>query len=137
MSRVERDEKDELKGFKVNFDDDYDPANPKCWPRWYRMCIVAGFSFTSLATGIYSTTYTSGIAGMSEDLHIGDPSLPSLGLSLYLIGLALGALIMAPLSETFGRRPMYIAGLSVFLAFIPVAALATSFIHVLVARFLG
>ncbi|KAF6802125.1 MFS multidrug transporter [Colletotrichum sojae] len=95
------------------------------------------FAFTTLATGIYSTAYSSGINDMSRELGVTDKSLPLLGISLYLVGLALGALIMAPLSETFGRRPMYIGGLTIFLGLIPIAALATNFTMVIVARFLG
>ncbi|KAK8005803.1 mfs multidrug transporter [Apiospora arundinis] len=131
------DPKTDLKGFKVNFAPGHDPANPKCWSTAYKMVIVAGFAYTALSTGIYSTAYSSGIPEMSRELRIGDPTLPSLGISLYLVGLALGALIMAPLSETFGRRPMYIAGMSTFVALIPVAALANSFTVVLLARFFG
>ncbi|OBR07080.1 Major facilitator superfamily transporter [Colletotrichum higginsianum IMI 349063] len=125
-----------LKAFRVDFWDG-DPADPKSWSTAYRVFVVGMFAFTTLATGIYSTAYSSGIPQMSEELHITNPSLPLLGISLYLVGLALGALIMAPLSETFGRRPMYIGGLTIFLGLIPVAALATDFTTVIVARFLG
>ncbi|TDZ15838.1 Citrinin biosynthesis cluster MFS transporter mrr1 [Colletotrichum orbiculare MAFF 240422] len=125
-----------LKGFRVDLYPG-DPDDPKSWSVGYRVLVVAMFAFTTLATGIYSTAYSSGINDMNRELNVTDPSLPLLGISLYLVGLALGALIMAPLSETFGRRPMYIGGLSVFLALIPVAALATNFTMVIVARFLG
>lgn len=131
------DPKKDLQGFRVNFAPGHDPANPKCWSTAYKIVIVAGFAYTALSTGIYSTAYSSGIAEMSKELHITNPTLPSLGISLYLVGLAFGALIMAPLSETFGRRPMYIAGMSTFVALIPVAALANSFTAVLLARFFG
>ncbi|KAK1966144.1 major facilitator superfamily transporter [Colletotrichum sublineola] len=125
-----------LKAFRVDFWEG-DPDDPQNWSTAYRILVVGMFALTTLATGIYSTAYSSGIPQMSADLDITNPSLPLLGISLYLVGLALGALIMAPLSETFGRRPMYIGGLSVFLALIPVAALATDFTMVIVARFLG
>ncbi|KAK8023552.1 mfs multidrug transporter [Apiospora rasikravindrae] len=131
------DPKKDLQGFKINFAPGHDPANPKCWSTAYKMTIVAGFAYTALSTGIYSTAYSSGIPEMSRELHIADPTLPSLGISLYLVGLAFGALIMAPLSETFGRRPMYIAGMSTFVALIPVAALSNNFLAVLLARFFG
>ncbi|KAH8892539.1 major facilitator superfamily transporter [Thozetella sp. PMI_491] len=130
------DEKTALKAFRVDFYPG-DPADPKNWSLKYRILVTAIFAYTTLATGIYSTAYSSGITQMSAELQVIDTSTPLLGISLYLVGLALGALIMAPLSETFGRRPMYIAGLSVFLALIPIAALANSFTAVLVARFLG
>ncbi|KAL0942955.1 MFS multidrug transporter [Colletotrichum truncatum] len=125
-----------LKAFRVDFYPG-DPSDPKCWSIRYRVLVIGMFAFTTLATGIYSTAYSSGINDMVKELGITNSSLPLLGISLYLVGLALGALIMAPLSETFGRRPMYIGGLTVFLALIPIAALATNFTMVIVARFLG
>ncbi|KAK2729739.1 MFS multidrug transporter [Colletotrichum kahawae] len=125
-----------LKAFRVDFYPG-DPDDPKCWSVAYRILVIGMFAFTTLATGIYSTAYSSGINSMVPELGVTNQSLPLLGISLYLVGLALGALIMAPLSETFGRRPMYIGGLSVFLALIPMAALATNFTMVIVARFLG
>ncbi|GKT44853.1 citrinin biosynthesis cluster MFS transporter mrr1 [Colletotrichum spaethianum] len=125
-----------LTAFRVDFWDG-DPDDPQNWSTAYRIVVIGVFAFTTLATGIYSTAYSSGINQMSAEFHITNASLPLLGISLYLVGLALGALIMAPLSETFGRRPMYIGGLSIFLGLIPIAALATNFTMVIVARFLG
>ncbi|KFA54225.1 hypothetical protein S40293_08135 [Stachybotrys chartarum IBT 40293] len=139
-SEFDRDNSDDevevLKAFRVDFLPG-DPRNPQNWSTAYRVLVTVMFSYTTLATGIYSTAYTSGIPQMAEELRVTDPSVPLLGISLYLVGLALGALFMAPLSETFGRRPMYIVGLSVFLITIPVAALAQSITTIIVARFLG
>src|SRR5439155_24248882 len=62
-------------------------------------------------------------------LHIVVPALPllvlafddsaarvQLVLTLYLAGIAAGQLVYGPLSDRFGRRPVLIAGLAVFLA---------------------
>ena len=125
-----------LKAFRVDFDA-ADKRDPKNWSVAYRILVIGMFAYTTLATGIYSTAYSSGIPQMVSELGVVNASLPLLGISLYLVGLALGALIMAPLSETFGRRPMYAVGLAAFLALIPVAGLATNFETVIVARFLG
>lgn len=130
------DETEVLKAFRVDFLSG-DPRNPQNWSTAYRILVTSMFSYTTLATGIYSTAYTSGIPQMVEELRVTDPLVPLLGISFYLVGLALGALFMAPLSETFGRRPMYIMGLSVFLILIPVTALAQSITTIIVARFLG
>ena len=55
-----------------------------------------------------------------------------LTLTLYLVGLALCQLIYGPLSDRFGRRPMVLAGMTLFVAASLVAALAPS-IEVLIA----
>lgn len=53
-------------------------------------------------------------------------------LTLYLVGMAVCQLFYGPLSDRFGRRPMVLAGLALFVAASLMAALATS-IHVLIA----
>src|SRR3984885_8524483 len=61
-------------------------------------------------------------------LHMVVPTLPLLGrvfdrgpaevqlvLTLYFMGIAAGQLVYGPVSDRFGRRPVLIAGLSLFL----------------------
>ena len=60
-----------------------------------------------------------------------------LPLTLYTLGLAIGPLFIAPLSETLGRRPVYIGTLTVFLAFIAASGAANNFVALLVCRFIA
>jgi len=60
-----------------------------------------------------------------------------LPLTLYTLGLAIGPLFIAPLSETLGRRPIYIGTLTVFLAFIAASGAANNFATFLVCRFIA
>jgi MFS family permease len=60
-----------------------------------------------------------------------------LPLTLYTLGLAIGPLFIAPLSETLGRRPIYIGTLTTFLAFIAGSGAANNFVTLLVCRFLA
>jgi MFS family permease len=60
-----------------------------------------------------------------------------LPLTLYTLGLAIGPLFIAPLSETLGRRPIYIGTLTVFLAFIAASGAADNFTTLLVCRFIA
>lgn len=55
------------------------------------------------------------------DMSIGTAQLT---ITLYLIGLAIGQLVYGPVSDRFGRRPVLLAGLSVFTAASIVTALA-------------
>lgn len=64
--------------------------------------------------------------------------LPSvLPVTLYTLGLAFGPLCIAPLSEVFGRRPIYIITTLFHLAFTIGSAWAPSFPALLVLRFLA
>lgn len=61
----------------------------------------------------------------------------TLGLTLYLIGLAVGSVIIAPLSETYGRKPISVICMFLMLVLIIPAALATSVAELLVVRLIG
>jgi MFS family permease len=60
-----------------------------------------------------------------------------LGITTYLIGLALGSLVLAPLSEMYGRRPVYLIAVFMFTILIIPAALSKSLQSILVTRFFG
>jgi DHA1 family bicyclomycin/chloramphenicol resistance-like MFS transporter len=79
------------------------------------------------------------------------PALPEIGarlgaptenaqqyvISVYLIGMGFGQLLHGPLADHFGRRPVMLVSLSVYLLCNVAAALAGSFTLLLVARFAG
>ncbi|PWY92196.1 MFS general substrate transporter [Aspergillus heteromorphus CBS 117.55] len=123
-------------GFCVDFQE-YDPENPRNWSTWYQMFAITAITYCAWATVLYSTCFSSGITGMMEELGIGSKTLANLGISVYLVGWSVGSLVLAPLSETFGRRPVYIVSLLAFVGFIPGVALANSFALVLIVRVLG
>lgn len=60
-----------------------------------------------------------------------------MGLSLFVIGLGVGPMVLAPLSEFYGRRPIYIVSFFIYLLFIIPCAVAHNIQTMIVARFLG
>ncbi len=60
-----------------------------------------------------------------------------LGLTLYTLGIALGPTVSAPLSEMFGRRPVYLITLVFLLAFTAGAGCAQNIQTLLICRFLA
>jgi hypothetical protein len=84
--------------FEVDFAED-DPSNPRNWPFWYRGCIIFFISFSTLTVVMYSTSYTSAIPGIKSDFGISSDTVPVLGITTYMIGLSLGSVVLAPLSE--------------------------------------
>jgi hypothetical protein len=123
-------------GYEVDFEED-DPANPRNWPFWYRCCVIFFISYSTLTVVMYSTSYTSGIPGIAHDFHITSATVPVLGITTYMVGLALGSVILAPLSEMYGRRPIYIVSMAMFgLLTIP-CALAPKLEAILITRFFG
>lgn len=57
-------------------------------------------------------------------------------LTAYLIGGGIATLVIGPLSDRFGRRPVIIAGLSIYTLFAMMGALAPSFEFMIITRFI-
>jgi hypothetical protein len=91
-----------------------DPTNPKEWSSWRRAWALFCIAFSSFIVSLYSTIYTSSIPGVSKTFDIHLPVIPTLGITTYLVGTGAGSLIQAPLSEVFGRRPIYLVSMTVF-----------------------
>lgn len=65
-----------------------------------------------------------------------DPSTIQLAVSLYMIGLAIGQLFYGPISDRYGRRPVLIVGLLIYVIAGLATVLATSGPMLIAARFL-
>lgn len=121
--------------FEVDFDDSGD--NPQDWPMAKKALIIFFMSFSTLVVVMYSTSYTSGIPGMMRTFGIESKTLVVLGITTYLCGLAVGSLLLAPLSEMYGRRPVYLIAVAAFTILIVPCALANNLPQILVMRFFG
>ncbi|KAI1820372.1 major facilitator superfamily domain-containing protein [Xylaria intraflava] len=119
---------------EVTFGDD---DNPKKWPLWYRAWVLFSVSLSTWTVVVYSTTYTSSIPGLTEQFHIQNQTIATLGVTTYLIGLALGSLLWAPVSELYGRKPVYVVCMTIYTLMILPSCFATSLTEILVTRFIG
>ncbi|MCL5426385.1 MAG: multidrug effflux MFS transporter [Gammaproteobacteria bacterium] len=96
--------------------------------------VVALAAVTALGP-LATDMYLPAMPAMTEALNTG-PDRIQLTLSLYMAGFALAQLLCGPISDRFGRRPVMIAGLSLFLAASLLCAWAPSVEWLLVGRFL-
>lgn len=120
--------------FEVDFDDG---ENPQDWPMAKKAVIIFCMSFSTLVVVMYSTSYTSGIPGMMHTFGVTSKTPVILGITTYLCGLAAGSLLLAPLSEMYGRRPVYIIAVFLFTVLIIPCALSNNLAQILVMRFFG
>ncbi|XXH01539.1 hypothetical protein Hte_007899 [Hypoxylon texense] len=121
--------------YEIAFEED-DPDNPRHWPLSYRAWIVFAISFTTWVVVFYSTSYTASTPGLVEEFGY-STTITTLGVTTYLLGLAVGSLLVAPASELYGRRPVYIICMFCFTLLVIPCALATSLVEIIVVRFFG
>ncbi|MCJ1475105.1 hypothetical protein MMC13_003765 [Lambiella insularis] len=122
--------------FEVDWEEN-DPHNPKNWPVWYKGLTLFFISWSTSVVSIYSTSYTTGLVEMQSDFHIASEPVVTLGVTTYLIGLGVGSVVLAPISEIYGRRPVYMISMLLFTLLVIPCGLATSLAEVLVVRFFG
>lgn len=123
--------------YEVDWDDENDASNPKNWPTWYKGLAVALISWSTWVVVVYSTSYTAGLKEMMIDFNISSEPVVTLGITTYLLGLAMGSVILAPLSEMYGRRPVYMVCMFVFMVLIIPCGIGSTLTEVLVVRFFG
>jgi multidrug resistance protein len=121
--------------FEVDFEENGE--NPQDWPMAKKALVIFFMSFSTLVVVMYSTSYTSGIPGMMRTFGIESKTLVILGITTYLCGLALGSLLLAPLSEMYGRRPVYLIAVATFTILIIPCGLSNNLPQILVMRFFG
>lgn len=100
---------------------------------FYCHCLTLTESINSV---LYSTSYTSGVSVIGADFEASD-TIVTLGLTFYLIGLAIGSMFMAPLSEMYGRKPVSVGCLFIFTVLIIPCGLAKSLSSLIAIRFIG
>jgi MFS family permease len=60
-----------------------------------------------------------------------------LGVSFYTLGFTIGPILAAPLSELYGRRPVYWTSMPLLLIFTAIAASSNSIAVLIIFRFLA
>ncbi|BFZ55044.1 hypothetical protein PYCC9005_002082 [Savitreella phatthalungensis] len=117
----------------IEFDED-DPENPYNWSWRKKVAITLLTSFMTFFISAINGAYASAQNSIEQDLHVSS-ELTVLGLSFFLAGFALAPLILAPISEVYGRWPMYIlSAIMIWLWLLP-QALARNITTILTAKF--
>jgi MFS family permease len=91
-----------------------DPEDPRNWSRARKWLMVAAIVPIDLSVSWGASGFSPVAGDFAKDMDV-SPSVAILGLSMYVLGLAFGPMTLAPLSEYFGRRPVYIVSYGVFL----------------------
>ncbi|KAF2841102.1 putative bicyclomycin resistance protein [Patellaria atrata CBS 101060] len=111
-----------------------DPANPYNWSnvkKAYNFLAPAAIAFV-ISLGV--STYTPASTDIRDRFGV-SPTLAILPFTLYVLGLAFGPMLAAPISETVGRRPVYFLTLPISIPFMAGAGFAQNFHTLLICRF--
>ncbi|KAK7940991.1 florfenicol exporter, partial [Apiospora aurea] len=85
-----------------------DPRNPYNWPTSRKLTIALVITLGHLV-GIMSVSIVAPALGrIAEDLRMSE-SVMQVAFSVYTLGLAFGPFIIGPLSELYGRKPVWVA----------------------------
>ncbi|CAH0034067.1 unnamed protein product [Clonostachys rhizophaga] len=108
------------------------------WPvhrirKWSKQHLSTNtFGFSTAASSIYTSTYQQ-----MEESFGNSRKISVLGLSLFVLGIGCGPLFFSPLSEFFGRRPIYLVAWILYVIWTIPQAVANNIATMLVARFLA
>jgi multidrug resistance protein len=113
-----------------------DPRNPMHFSTLKKWCITLLVAFATLAVSFVSSAYTGGIEQILEQFDCSD-EVATLGVSLFVVGFAIGPLLWAPLSELYGRQWLFIGTYGALTAFNAGAAGSPNIQTLIILRFFG
>ncbi|EFE39468.1 MFS multidrug transporter, putative [Trichophyton verrucosum HKI 0517] len=119
----------------VYWDGPDDPAHPENWSSIKKVVIVSCVGLITLLTPLGSSMFAPGVGEVMKEFNSTNPELASFVVSVYLLGFSFGPLIIAPLSEMYGRAPLYTICNILFVVFNVACALANSLESLIVFRF--
>jgi MFS family permease len=121
----------------VDWDSPYDPENPLQWPKWRKVGTLLVVSLGGLISFVASSMLSPAVGHILHDFKSTDETLGVFAVSVYLLGMALGPLVLSGISEVHGRAVVFHVCNILFVAFSIGAALPTSFGMFIAFRFLS
>lgn len=118
----------------LDWDGPDDKDNAMNWPVWKKWFVTFTVANVCLCVSLGSSLYVAGVPEIMFNMNASQTLCLS-GLTFYLIGLALGPLFTAPLSEMIGRRWIYVTSLPIAMLFTMGVGLSTKIREILVLRF--
>ncbi|KAI1491814.1 major facilitator superfamily domain-containing protein [Biscogniauxia mediterranea] len=116
---------------------DRDPENPMNWSSQRKWTIIGVLSFISFLTPLASSMLAPGVPLVLAEFHTTDNQLATFVVSAFVLGFAAGPLLMAPLSELYGRARIYHTTNVLFVFFTIGCALSTTMGMLIAFRFLA
>ena len=120
----------------VDWNGPNDPENPLTWPVWKKAYHILAIGTLAFAVTAGSSIITPGTLQIAEDFQI-SRTVAILPLTVFVLGLAFGPVIAAPISETYGRSVVYKVSAPLYMLFLVGAGFSKSLGSLLVCRLLA
>ncbi|EAT85375.1 hypothetical protein HBH56_039380 [Parastagonospora nodorum] len=111
-----------------------DPRNPMTWAKTKKWIIAIAVANSVLVVSFCSSAFSGGIQQIMMEFKVSQ-EIVTLGVSLFVLGFALGPLLWAPFSEIYGRQLVFVGTYTAFVAFNAGAAGGPNIYGLLILRF--
>jgi len=119
----------------VDWDGPDDPHNPLNWSKNRKGIAVFVLSMLTLVTPLASSMFAPGVPSVMKEFGVASQTLAEFVVSVYILGFAIGPLLISPLSEMWGRYPVYVVTYLCFIIFTIGCAVAKDMGSLIVFRF--
>lgn len=127
---------DNNEGIEVEWDGNDDGEDKRRMPSFRKWLIVILLTFSTFQLSCLSSVWSESNVAIMNYYRVVRP-VATLGISLFVLGMGTGPVFLAPLSEKFGRRPVYIFGFLFYCCFQIPTVVGKNIETLLVGRFLS
>lgn len=111
-----------------------DPLN---WPSWRRDVALLSLGFFCMLGGGMTPILAAGFDNVADTYHVSIPKV-ALTTGFYMLGLGIGSVIASPTAILFGKRPVYLGAIILFIVSAVWCAVSPNYASLVVARvFMG
>ncbi|KAK0635971.1 major facilitator superfamily domain-containing protein [Bombardia bombarda] len=112
---------------------DDSPNDPLNWPRWRRDAALAALGIYCMVGGGMTPLLAAGFTDIAADYGVPVKRV-ALTTGMFMLGLGLGCVVVSPTAIIYGKRPVYLASVVLFLAASVWCAESPDFVSLLLAR---
>ncbi|KAB8278378.1 major facilitator superfamily domain-containing protein [Aspergillus minisclerotigenes] len=119
----------------VSWEGEDDPTNPLNWSplaKWVHVAIISIGTFT---IPLASSIFAPGVVELAHEFHEENQLLTTIVVSIFVLGLAFGPLLAAPISEMYGRWICYTVFNILYTIFTVACGVSTNISMLIVFRF--
>ncbi|KAF1988061.1 MFS general substrate transporter [Aulographum hederae CBS 113979] len=120
----------------IDWDGPDDPGNPMNWSYGWKWVVTLALGISTYVVTFASSVYSAAVVPTAKEFGV-SPEVTTLGVSLFVIGFAVGPIIWGPASELYGRRTPLFIGYFLFAVFQIPIAVAVNLETIMLCRFFG